>query len=163
MPFLKALGLHNKTTVYSIWHIVRIEDIVTNTLILNQDEVLFQNNFVKRLNAIIITTGNEFLNGDIIKFSKRLDIDTLYDYALAVKKNTDEWLNSSSYLDLKRKFTEADKERIRSLQVVSESEEAFWLIDYWCGRDIKALLTIPFSRHWIMHIESANRIKEKIL
>lgn len=109
MPFLKALGLDNKTTVYSIWHIVRIEDIVTNTLILNQNEVLFQNNFVKRLNAIIITTGNELLNEDIIKFSKRLNIDALYDYALAVKKNTDERLNSISYLDLKRKFIETDK------------------------------------------------------
>ncbi|MDD6401173.1 MAG: phage head-tail adapter protein, partial [Lachnospiraceae bacterium] len=40
---------------------------------------------------------------------------------------------------------------------------AVWLIDYWCSKDISGLIKMPLSRHWIMHIEAANRIKEKIL
>jgi len=37
-----------------------------------------------------------------------------------------------------------------------------WLIDYWCGKDIRGLIQMPFSRHWIMHIEASLRIKNKI-
>ncbi|MDE6745554.1 MAG: phage head-tail adapter protein, partial [Oscillospiraceae bacterium] len=33
MPFLGEDGFHSKTIAYSIWHIFRIEDIVSNTLI----------------------------------------------------------------------------------------------------------------------------------
>ena len=60
-------------------------------------------------------------------------------------------------------FDDEDKERIRKLDVVSNDEDAIWLIDYWCSKDIKGLIKMPLSRHWIMHIEAANRIKEKIL
>lgn len=32
-PFANANGYHSKTLAYSIWHIIRIEDIVAHTLI----------------------------------------------------------------------------------------------------------------------------------
>ena len=64
--------------------------------------------------------------------------------------------------DLKRKMNDADKERLKSLHVVSTDERAYWLIDYWCGKDVKGLIQMPFSRHWIMHIEASLRIKRKI-
>lgn len=44
----------------------------------------------------------------------------------------------------------------------SEDENAIWLIDYWCGKGIRGLIQMPFSRHWIMHIEASLRIKNKI-
>ncbi|MDD6404400.1 MAG: phage head-tail adapter protein, partial [Clostridiales bacterium] len=56
-----------------------------------------------------------------------------------------------------------DKKRISELGVVSADESAVWLIDYWCSKDISGLIKMPLSRHWIMHIEASNRIKEKIL
>ena len=40
--------------------------------------------------------------------------------------------------------------------------DAFWLIDYWCGKDVKGLIQMPFSRHWIMHIEAMCRIKNEL-
>lgn len=163
MPYMNANGYHNKTIAYSIWHIMRIEDIVVNTLILNRDEILFRDEFIRKINAPAITTGNELVKEEIAKFSKMLNLDALYNYAEVVKKNTDEWLFSISYEDVKRKFTEADKQRILDLRVVSESESAIWLIDYWCDKDIKGLIKMPLSRHWIMHIEAANRIKDKLL
>lgn len=163
IPYMNADGYHSKTIAYSIWHIIRIEDIVVNTLVLNQEEVFFGYDFAKRINAPIITTGNELVKQEIAEFSKALNLDELYDYAETVKKNADVWLDSLSYEDIKRKFTDADKKRIQDLKVVSESEAAIWLIDYWCNKDIKGLIKMPLSRHWIMHIEAANRIKNKLL
>ena len=163
IPFINAEGYHSKTVAYSIWHIIRIEDIVVNSLIREKNEVLFENNFDKKIGADIITTGNELEKQEIAEFSKMLDIEALYEYALSVKENTDEWLKNLHYEDVKKKFGDDDKKRISKLGVVSTEENAVWLIDYWCNKDILGLIKMPLSRHWIMHIEAANRIKEKIL
>ena len=163
IPFINADGYHSKTVAYSIWHIIRIEDIVVNSLIREKNEVLFENNFDKKIGTNIITTGNELVNQEIADFSKMLDIEVLYEYALSVKVNTDEWLKNLQYEDVKKKFGDEDKKRISELGVVSNDEQAVWLIDYWCNKDISGLIKMPLSRHWIMHIEAANRIKEKIL
>ena len=160
MPFPNAKGYHNRTIAYSIWHIFRIEDIVAHSLIQDDCEI-FQAHRDK-IGASIITTGNELIGQQIIDFSKNLDLDALYAYAAAVKSSTDEWLRRLSIRDLRRKFSEADKTRLQQLQVVSTDETACWLIDYWCGKDVSGLLRMPFSRHWIMHIEASLRIKNKI-
>ena len=162
MPYMDANGYHSKTIAYSIWHIMRIEDIVVNTLILNCDEILFTNQYLKKINAPIITTGNELVKEEIAEFSKRLDLDALYEYAEAVRQKTDAWLLTISYDDLNTRFSDGDKNRIRNCNVVSTAEEAEWLIDYWCNKDVKGLLKMPLSRHWIMHIEAAGRIMSKL-
>ena len=162
MPYMNANGYHSKTIAYSIWHIMRIEDIVVNTLILNCDEILFTNQYLKKINAPIITTGNELVKEEIAEFSKRLDLDALYEYAEAVRQKTDAWLLTVSYDDLNTRFSVEDKNRIRNCNVVSTAEEAEWLIDYWCNKDVKGLLKMPLSRHWIMHIEAAGRIMSKL-
>lgn len=162
MPYMNANGYHSKTIAYSIWHIMRIEDIVVNTLILNCDEILFTNQYLKKINAPIITTGNELVKEEIAEFSKRLDLDALYEYAEAVSQKTDAWLLSVSYDDLNTRFSDEDKNRIRNCNVVSTAEEAEWLIDYWCNKDVKGLLKMPLSGHWIMHIEAAGRIMSKL-
>ena len=51
---------------------------------------------------------------------------------------------------------------LESLNVVSSDEEAVWLIDYWCGKDFRGLIQMPFSRHWIMHTEACLRIIRKL-
>lgn len=162
MPYMNANGYHSKTIAYSIWHIMRIEDIVVNTLILNCDEILFTNQYLKKINAPIITTGNELVKEEIAEFSKKLDLDALYEYAEAVRQKTDAWLLTISYDDLNTRFSDGDKNRIRNCNVVSTAEEAEWLIDYWCNKDVKGLLKMPLSRHWIMHIEAAGRIMSKL-
>ena len=162
MPYMNANGYHSKTIAYSIWHIMRIEDIVVNTLILNCDEILFTNQYLKKINEPIITTGNELVKEEIAEFSKRLDLDALYEYAEAVRQKTDAWLLTISYDNLNTRFSDGDKNRIRNCNVVSTAEEAEWLIDYWCNKDVKGLLKMPLSRHWIMHIEAAGRIMSKL-
>ena len=163
IPFINADGQHPKTVAFSIWHIIRISDIVVNSLIRRKKEVLYENNFDKKIGADIITTGNELVKQEIAEFSKKLNIEALYEYALSVKASTDEWLKSIHYEDIKKKFGDDDKKRISELGVVSDDESAVWLIDYWCNKDISGLIKMPLSRHWIMHIEAANRIKEKLL
>ena len=162
-PFLNADGYHSKTIAYSIWHIFRIEDIVAHTLISHTEQIFVSGNFAYRINSPIITTGNELDNKQVVEFSRVLDLDELYQYAIAVMRSTNELLSNISFSDLKRKMTDTEKARLQHLNVVSADEKAYWLIDYWCGKDIRGLIQMPFTRHWIMHIEASLRIRNKIL
>lgn len=162
MPFKNAKGYHNKTIAYSIWHIFRIEDIVAHTIINNNEQVFFAENYQEKINSPIITTGNELNQNEVVNFSKRLNIDELYNYAQKVKNSTEELLSNLEYADLKRKSSLQIRENLVNLKCVSNDEKAFWLVDYWCNKDIKGLIKMPFSRHHIMHIEAILRIKNKI-
>ena len=161
-PFPNANGYHSKTIAYSIWHIFRIEDIVAHSLIQGNEEIFSIAEYQKRINSPIITTGNELQEQQIVDFSKKIDIDQLYQYIEQVQESTESLLKSFTFRDMKRKFGEEDKSRLYSLQVVSSDEKANWLIDYWCGKDIRGLIQMPFSRHWIMHVEASLRIESKL-
>lgn len=162
MPFINANGYHCKTIAYSIWHIFRIEDIVAHTVISGSEQVFFAGNYQERMNAPIITTGNELAKEQIQDFSKQLNLKELYSYIFEVREQTEKLIKQLSYDDMKRKVSKDRKEYLTSLNVVNNDEKAFWLIDYWCKKDICGLIQMPFSRHWIMHIEACLRIQNKI-
>ena len=160
MPYPNAKGYHSKNIAYSLWHIFRIEDITANTLIADREQVFFKGGYQRRMNAEIITTGNELSGGQIAEFTKVLDIDVLYKYIAEVKQSTEDTLCGMDFDMLKTKIPDCRREKLISLEVVSRSEEAFWLVDYWCGKDIRGLIQMPFSRHHIMHTEAMLRIKD---
>ena len=162
MPFAKATGYHSKTLAYSIWHIYRIEDIVAHEIIMEDEQVLFKKDYLKKTASPIITTGNELEGEEITEFSKKLNVKELYLYAKAVKDSSNKFLKKLSHKDLKRKFTDETKQKLVKTKCVSADENAVWLIDYWCNKDLKGLILMPFSRHWIMHIEAMRRIKDKL-
>ncbi len=162
IPFINADGYHSKTIAYSIWHIFRIEDIVAHTLINEDKQVFFAGNYQERINSPIITTGNELIKQQIADFSRQLNLQELYSYIFEVKDSTEKIIKSLSYGELTQKISGERKEFLKSLNVVSSDENAIWLIDYWCNKNIRGLIQMPFSRHWIMHIEACLRIKNKI-
>ena len=81
---------------------------------------------------------------------------------LLADKNSKDYA-SFAYLD------DSDKEEklfenqlFLKLPVCRNGKNAAWLVDYWCGKDFRGLVQMPFSRHWIMHIEAALRIAGKL-
>lgn len=162
IPFINADGYHSNTIAYSLWHIFRIEDIVAHTLIAGDEQVFFRGGYQKRIGSPIITTGNELVKQQIADFSEQLDIGELYDYISAVRSETEDILRKLAFDMLKQKVSEERRAELMSLNVVSPDESAAWLVDYWCGKDIRGLVQMPFSRHWIMHIEACIRIRSKL-
>ena len=162
MPFGVGKGTQHTTLAWSIWHLFRIEDIVVHTLILKDGQILFKDGWLDKTKSPVITIGNE-LDGDaMIEFSKALNIKSTYEYCKAVMESTNEMLTGLQFTDLKKNFTTEDKERLLASKCVSPDESSAWLIDYWCGKNIKGLIQMPLSRHWIMHVEAMRRIKNKL-
>ena len=161
MPYINADGYHSKSIAYSLWHVFRIEDICAHTLVAGDEQVLFAEGYQERTGSPIITTGNELVKEEIAEFSRQLDLDELYSYMSDVKKSTEKILKGINFEDTKRKISDDRRKELELLGVVSEDESAIWLIDYWCKKDVRGLIQMPFSRHWIMHIEACERIKRK--
>ena len=46
--------------------------------------------------------------------------------------------------------------------VMLSTNELLNKIDYWCDKDVRGLIKMQFCRHWIMHIEAMQRIKNKL-
>ena len=124
IPFINADGYHSKTIAYSLWHIFRIEDIVAHTLIGENEQVFFSGNYQERINSPIITTGNELVKRQIADFSKQLNMKELYSYIFEVKDSTEKIINSLSYEQTRKKVSEERKEQLKSLNVVSNDENA---------------------------------------
>jgi len=161
-PLIKSKGYDSKTIIYSIYHISRIEDIVLNTIIKNEEQVFFKDNFNISTNSPIITTGNELKGEEIKEFSEKLDIEEIYKYFIKVHQTSNEYISSLEYKDLKIKVNNEIKKKLIDSKCVSEDENAFFLVDYWCNKDILGLLKMPFSRHLIMHIDASKRIIDAI-
>lgn len=162
LPFAGAKGYHAKTLAYSIWHVFRIEDIVAHEMIAADQQVLFSQGFLESIHSPIITTGNELFGTEIAEFSRKLDVNQLYRYAQAVKESTERMLAGLVPSDLKRRFGDDMTAKLQQIGCVSDDESAGWLIDYWCGKDVLGLIRMPFSRHWIMHVEAMQRIKNRL-
>ena len=162
MPFPKSTGNDSTTIAWSFYHLFRIEDIVCNSLIKDDQQIFFTGDFQNRLNASIITTGNELTNEQMIDFSKALNIPELFSYAKEVKICSEKMILDLTGEALKTKISPEKKSQLQNMNVVSADESSVWLIDYWCGKDFRGLLQMPFSRHWIMHIEACQKIAAKI-
>ena len=162
LPFGEGEGNHQTTLAWSLWHTFRIEDIVAHTLILKDSQILFKDGWQKKTNSPIITTGNELGGEQLIDFSKKLNIKAVYEYCKAVMESTNELLTRMQFVDLKKTFTDDDRNNLIASKCVSDDESSVWLIDYWCSKNIKGLIQMPLSRHWIMHVEAMRRIKNKL-
>lgn len=160
MPFINANGYHNLSVAFSLWHIFRIEDIVLHTMIKNDKENFFLGDYKQRISSPIITTANELDGLQIKEFSEKLNIDELFNYIQEVKNSSDDYFSNLKYCEIKRKMTEVEKEDVRELAVVSKNQD--WLVEYWGGKTVRGLIQMPFSRHWIMHIDACNRIIKKL-
>lgn len=160
--FTKMPLAADKTIAYYLYHLTRIEDITSNTLIAATEQIFFAKNYDKLLNSPIITTGNEISRDKLVEFSTMLDINQLRTYTTDVLTNTNNIIKDMSYEESKTKVSDERKTKLLKLHTVSDDENAFWLVDYWCNKTFAGLLLMPFSRHQMLHLDGCLRIINKI-
>ncbi|GMQ60894.1 phage head-tail adapter protein [Vallitalea maricola] len=157
MPLAK-----DKTIAYFLYHLTRIEDIPSNTLILDQEQIFYKNDYQNRIQSPISTTGNEIPREQLVEFSKQLNIDELKNYITDVFQNTNKLIENMTLKESRTKVSEERKEKLIVLNSVSTDEKAFWLVDYWCKKNYRGLLLMPFSRHQFLHLNGCLRIYRKL-
>jgi hypothetical protein len=154
--------ISNKETsiLWNIWHITRIEDIVSNDIIGNKDEILNTEMQIK-LNIKTKDTGNAMNYEEIDFFDKNINIKALKDYRIKVGKQTQKTIKSLKYSDMKRTVEKRQLEKIMENGGILENEKSKWLLDFWGRKNILGLIMMPITRHQTVHLNDCFNIKEK--
>ncbi len=95
---------------------------------------------------------------DISQLSGTIDVDELRAYRSSVGQRTREIVGNLQPQDLNLKVDPARLQQIAAeAAVVSEAGD---LLDYWSKRTVAGLLLMPATRHNIVHLNEAFRIRQ---
>jgi hypothetical protein len=156
----KIVTKQGTSVIWNIWHITRIEDLISNLLIGNK-ETIFNKEIQSRLNIKIKDVGNSMTNPEIELLNNSMNIKALKDYRIKVGKSTKKILESLDFIDLKIKVTPEQIKKITQNGGVVNDPKSLWLLDFWGRKNIFGLLIMPITRHHIFHLSNSFVIKEK--
>lgn len=149
----------DETIAWHLWHIARIEDLVGNILIAEQDQV-FNDAWMNRMNVTVKDTGNVMTNQQIIAFSEQANKQGLINYRNAVGCQTRNLLKALTPDDLKRKPEAGCLARLVNEGGLLDCKGSIWLKDFWGKHTVAGLILLPLTRHHMMHLTDSITIKE---
>lgn len=138
----------NMTIAWDLWHITRIEDLTTSILLCKNKQVFDE--FSNSLGTKVTDTGNGMTYEEVFELGKELALDKVLLYRKTVGKKTKKFIESLEIEDLKRKFSEYDIQRIKRENGVIPTTE--WLMDYWGNKTVSGIITMPMTKHQIIHL-----------
>jgi hypothetical protein len=143
---------------WNLWHITRIEDAVVNILIANGEQVL-DRAWIAKIGTPITDTGNAMKSLDVDGFGEKVDMKALLNYRRAVGMRTRDVLEHLGPDDLRRKADASRLNRLLPEGVLLDDPESIWLADFWGKKTVSGLLTMPVTRHQIVHINDCLDLK----
>lgn len=147
------------SVAWCIWHIARIEDVAMNMLVAGNSQIMHQGKWLELMKLNNCTTGNGMDESTIAKLSATIDVNALKAYRVAVGRKTREIVIQLEPEVLKQKV---DPTRLQ--KVVEEGavlEAAKGIVDYWGKRNLAGLLLMPATRHNLVHLNKALRLKQR--
>ena len=147
------------SVLWCLWHIARIEDVTMNLLVGNTNQVLDEGQWTAKLNAPIIHTANLLNDEEVAALSQQVDIAALRDYRVAVGRRTREIVSRLEPGSLPVKVNQAQIARVTAQSAVHPAGDE--ILAYWGSRTVAGLLLMPASRHHLIHLNEAARIKKR--
>ena len=146
--------------VWLIWHIARIEDMTMNVLMAGKSQIFFQDNWLRKLKITETHSGNIVMDkADVTAFSRAIDIEALKAYRLSVGRATREAVAVLRPDEVQQKVSPARLQEL--LDDGSVPPEATRLIEYWVNLTIAGLLLMPPTRHCLVHLNEALKVKKR--
>ncbi len=144
-----------------VWHMARIEDIAMNILVAGTQQIFTKDRWMDRLNIKNRDSGNEMEITNVKIFSDQVNVNELRSYRVAVGCKTREVVRHLTPTQLKEKV---DPKRIQQVKDQGALVEAAHVIaKYWSRRNIAGLLLMPATRHNLVHLNEAYRLKQILI
>ncbi len=157
--------LDNKTSTiaWDIWHLTRIEDITANILIADDSQVINSGKWLEKMMVTVCDTGNAMTRDEITSLSSQINMTELRNYRIAVGRKTRQIITQLMPIDMKKRFEASRIQRVLDEGGILEAEGSKWLLDFWGKKTVAGILLMPITRHQVVHINDALRIKEKCM
>jgi hypothetical protein len=151
----------DETIAWHLWHIARIEDLVSNLLIAEQDQV-FNDGWMNRMHVTVKDVGNSMTDEEIFALSETVDKRALIDYRDAVGIQTRRMIKALTLGDLKRKPSETALSRLVAEGGLLEEKGSIWLKKFWGSYTVQGLLLLPLTYHHMLHLPDSFAIKAAV-
>jgi hypothetical protein len=155
---IPAGGEHS--IVWILLHLARIEDIVLNMLIAGTEQVFTEGSWAKKMNISVLHSANKMDDASVAELSASTDIQCLLEYRRAVARRTRQIVKKLQASDFRKRVDPFRIEKVFNEGAVTH--EAIEIVHYWSRKTIASLLLMPPTRHCILHLNEAMRIKAKI-
>ena len=148
---LHYAGTKTVPMCWQFWHTYRIEDLVSNILMKNQDQI-FNADWQKRIGASITDTGNALELNEAMAFGKGINVEALYDYMITVGKNTRKILADLTLEEIQSMVPEYWVMRILEEGGVTTDFRSVWLLVFWGRLTRGGMILTPMTDHHMMHL-----------
>lgn len=148
---LHYAGTRTVPMCWQFWHTYRIEDIVSNILMANQEQI-FNEEWQRKIGASITDTGNALELDEAIAFGKGLNVEALHEYMITVGKNTRAILQNLTLEQIKSMVPEEWVMRILEEGGVTTDFRSVWLLVFWGRLTRSGMILTPMTRHHMMHL-----------
>lgn len=136
---------------WQFWHTYRIEDLVSNILMVNQNQI-FNTEWQKKIGASITDTGNALELDEAVAFGKGINILALRDYMITVGKNTRDILESLTLEQVQSMVPEEWVMRILEEGGVTTDFRSVWLLVFWGRLTRGGMILTPMTNHHMLHL-----------
>ena len=136
---------------WQFWHTYRIEDLVSNILMADQDQI-FNDEWKKKIGVSITDTGNALEPDEAIEFGKNMNVEALKEYMITVGKNTRKIIEKLSLEEIKSMVPEEWVMRILEVGGVTTDFRSVWLLVFWGRLTRGGMILTPMTYHHMMHL-----------
>ena len=148
---LHYAGTRTVPMCWQFWHTYRIEDLVSNILMADQEQI-FNEEWQRKIGSSITDTGNALDLNEAIVFGKEINIEALHEYMIAVGKNTRRILENLTLEQIKMMVPYESVMRILEEGGVTTDFRSVWLLVYWGSLTIGGMILTPMTDHHMMHL-----------
>lgn len=148
---LHYAGTRTVPLCWQFWHTYRIEDLVSNILMANQNQI-FNEEWQRKIGSPITDTGNALELYEAIAFGKEINVEALHEYMLAVGKNTRNILGNLTLVQINSMVPEEWVMRILEECGVTTDFRSVWLLVFWGRLTMGGMILTPMTDHHMMHL-----------
>lgn len=148
---LQYAGTRTVPMCWQFWHTYRIEDLVSNILMANQEQI-FNEEWQRKIGSSITDTGNALELDEAVAFGKEINVEALREYMITVGKNTRYILNNLTLEQIKSMVSYESVMQILEKGGVTTDFRSVWLLVYWGSLTIGGMILTPMTDHHMMHL-----------
>lgn len=148
---LHYAGTRTVPMCWQFWHNYRIEDLVSNILMADQEQI-FNRDWQIKIGSSITDTGNALELDEAIVFGKEINIKALHEYMIAVGTNTRHILENITLEQIKSMVPYERVMRILEEGGVTTDFRSVWLLVYWGSLTMGGMILTPMTDHHMMHL-----------
>lgn len=148
---LHYAGTRTVPMCWQFWHTYRIEDLVSNILMANKNQI-FDEEWQRKIGASITDTGNALELEEAVAFGKTINVEALQEYMITVGKNTRRILEKVTLEQINSMVPEKRVMRILEEGGVTTDFRSVWLLVFWGRLTIGGMILTPMTDHHMMHL-----------